>query len=71
MGRSTTWKEAKINTDSNVLSFYSSRTITCLGELQKMELNKEVDIVVYILGKYIIYSIVWIIINSIININIS
>jgi hypothetical protein len=57
MGRSTIWKEVKISTSSNALSFYSSRTITCLGELQKMESNNEVDIVVYILGKYIYYII--------------
>ena len=49
---STVWKEAKIDDTSNALSFYLSRTIICLNELQKMELNNEVDLVAYILGKY-------------------
>jgi len=56
MGRSTIWKEAKIDINSNSLSFYSSRTIIQLDELERQELNTEVDIVVYILGKYIIWG---------------
>lgn len=57
MGHSTIWKEAKIDDTSDALSFYLSRTrtVTCLDELQKMELNNEVDLVTYILGKHIIY----------------
>jgi hypothetical protein len=55
MGHSTIWKEAKIDDTSNALSFYLPRTVTCLDELQKMELNSEVDLVTYILGKYIIF----------------
>ncbi|RGB27511.1 hypothetical protein C1646_718420 [Rhizophagus diaphanus] len=49
MGHSTIWKEAKIDDTSDSLSFYLSRTVTCLNELQKMELNNEVDLVTYIL----------------------
>ncbi|RIA85349.1 hypothetical protein C1645_377023 [Glomus cerebriforme] len=48
MKHSTVWKEAKIDTN-NALTFYLSRTVTRLDELQKMELNNEVDIVAYIL----------------------
>ncbi|GES77689.1 breast cancer type 2 susceptibility protein [Rhizophagus clarus] len=49
MGHSTIWKEAKIDDTSNASSFYLSRSVTCLDELQKMELNNEVDLVIYIL----------------------
>ena len=52
MGRSTIWKEAKVNMD-NALSPYSPRTVTRLNELRETELNNEVDVVIYILGKYI------------------
>ncbi|CAG8537256.1 9604_t:CDS:10 [Funneliformis caledonium] len=46
---STIWKEENVETNSNALSSYSSRTITLLDELQRQELNIEVDVVVYIL----------------------
>ncbi|CAI2183920.1 17602_t:CDS:10, partial [Funneliformis geosporum] len=49
MKGSTIWKEEFMNTNNNALSFYSSRTISHLDELQRQDLNIEVDVVVYIL----------------------